>query len=169
MNDSPLGLFITWTVYGTFLPGDQRGWRHRRDGQRTPQPKLEKWTRDRLKHDVRLLDARMRSTAQSAIEEIASFRLWTLWAVSVRTNHAHAVLTAPGYDPALVRDQLKAKATRELRLVFPVWKHRPIWADKGDVQYLDSEADVQECVLYVSEAQDRKDRGVSRESLDTEF
>lgn len=160
MNDSPLGLFITWTVYGTFLPGDQRGWRHRREGPRTPQPKLEQWTRDRLKHDVRLLDDEMRLTVQSAVEEIADFRSWTLWAISVRTNHVHAVITAPGYAPELVRDQLKGKATRELRLAFPVWKDRSTWAEKGDIEYLDTEIEIQDCVMYVDEAQDRKHRDV---------
>ncbi len=27
----PLGYFITWTTYGTWLPGDERGWRRKGD------------------------------------------------------------------------------------------------------------------------------------------
>ena len=26
MYDDPLAFFITWTTYGTWLPGDDRGW-----------------------------------------------------------------------------------------------------------------------------------------------
>lgn len=155
-STSPLGLFITWTVYGTFLPGDQRGWRHRSAGDCPARPLLESWHRDRLNHDVILLDAEMRAVAEAAIREICEFRTWTLWAVSVRSNHVHVVVTAPDYKPSLVRDQLKAKATREQS--FELWKDRPVWTEKGDIEYLDNESEIDQCVVYVKEAQDRKGR-----------
>lgn len=62
-DDSPLGMFITWTVYGTFLPGDGRGWRHRSSGDQLARPLLETWHRDRLNHNVITLDDSMRSVA----------------------------------------------------------------------------------------------------------
>jgi hypothetical protein len=31
-SDDPIAYFITWTVYGTHLQGDERGWRRRRKG-----------------------------------------------------------------------------------------------------------------------------------------
>ena len=158
METSPTSLFITWTVYGTFLPGDDRGWRHRTRGSIDAQPLLETWTRNRLNHDILLLEKCMRDIVESAIGEICAFRGWKLWAVSARTNHVHAVLTAPGYEPTLARDQLKAKATRELRRVYDVWKNRPVWAAKGDIEFLDTEDDIEQCVIYVTEAQDRKGR-----------
>ena len=158
MNASPLGLFITWTVYGTFLPGDARGWRLRSAGHQLPRPLLETWHRGRLKHDVITLDAAMQSIAELAIHEIGGVRSWSLWATAVRTNHVHVVVTATEYDPKLVRDQLKGKTTMELRREFPIWKDRPVWSEKGDIEFLDSETEIQQCVVYVSEAQDRKDR-----------
>jgi len=158
MNRSPLGLFITWTVYGTFLPGNARGWRHRSDGPQLGQPLLETWHRDRLKHDVIMLDDSMLSIVETAIYEICGVRSWTLWAVAIRINHVHVVVTAPEYDPKLVRDQLKAKATRELRRAFAVWNDRPVWTEKGDIEFLDSETEIEQCVVYVSVAQDRKNR-----------
>ncbi|MEM8734509.1 MAG: transposase [Planctomycetota bacterium] len=158
MNDnSPAALFITWTVYGTFLPGDQRGWRHRTDGSRRPNSALQRWHADRLKHDIILLDSPMRTTVETAIHEICKYRSWTLWAASSRSNHTHVVATAPA-SPTIVRDQLKAKATRELRLAFPVWKDRPVWSSKGDIEFLDSQLDIEVCAAYVTEAQDRKHR-----------
>ena len=149
---------MTWTVYGTFLPGDHRGWKHRSAGNQTAEPLLETWHRDRLNHGVVILDASMRSVADKAIREICQLRSWTLWAVAVRSNHVHAVITAADYKPTLVRDQLKAKTTRELRQTFVIWKHRPVWTAKGDIEFLDSESDIEQCVDYVVEAQDRKDR-----------
>ncbi|MCS7466043.1 transposase [Stieleria sp. ICT_E10.1] len=158
---SPLALFITWTVYGTFLPGDARGWRHCARGEQTPRPKLEKWNRDRLKHDIVLLDTSMQETVESAINEICEFRVWTLWAVGARRNHIHVVATAPDYKPTIVRDQMKAKATRELRESFGVWKDRSVWSAKGDIEFLDTEEEIEQCVIYVTEAQDRKNRDLS--------
>ena len=158
MNTTPLGLFITWTVYGTFLPGDARGWRHRSKGNQLARPRLAVWHRDRLNHDVITLDESMRSVAEAAIREICHVRSWSEWAISARSNHVHVVVTAPEYKPTLVRDQLKAKATMELRRAFSVWKGRPVWTEKGDIEFLDSDADIEECVIYVTEAQDRKDR-----------
>ena len=100
----------------------------------------------------------MQSVAEAAIREICGVRSWSLWATSVRTNHVHVVVTARTYAPKLVRDQLKAKATMELRRAFAVWKNRPVWTEKGDIEFLDSEPEIQQCVDYVYEAQDRKDR-----------
>ena len=91
MITTPLGLFITWTVYGTFLSGDSRGWRHHSAGEQSPQEELESWHRDRLKHDVVTLSDSMRKVADEAIREICSVRSWPLWAVAVQSNHAHVV------------------------------------------------------------------------------
>jgi REP element-mobilizing transposase RayT len=157
-SSSPLGLFITWTVYGTFLPGDSRGWRHRSSGVELGRPLLESWHRDRLNHDVVLLVAKMRAVVEAAIREVCTIRVWTLWAVSVRSNHVHVVVTAPRYKPILVRDQLKAKATRELRQSFDIWQNRPVWTEKGDIEFLDNESEIEQCVVYVTDVQDRKGR-----------
>ncbi len=42
-DDEPIAYFITWTVYGTFLQGDVRGWRERQKGEQLPQPRLADW------------------------------------------------------------------------------------------------------------------------------
>ncbi|MCA8991157.1 MAG: transposase [Planctomycetaceae bacterium] len=158
MMSTPLGLFITWTVYGTFLPGDSRGWRHRAAGPQSSRPRLELWHRTELTQEVRLLTQSMRDVTESAVREICRVRAWSLWAIAARSNHVHVVLTAPEFDPKTVRDQLKAKATLELRGSFSIWKDRPIWSVKGDIQFLDTEDDIDTCVTYVLDAQNRKDR-----------
>ncbi|WP_413432846.1 hypothetical protein [Crateriforma spongiae] len=158
MNDSPLGLFITWTVYGTFLPGDARHWRHRIGGEQPSSAGLQRWHQERLVHPVILLDNKMRQLVSDSIAAMTDYRDWTFWNIQARTNHVHVVVSAPGYRPALVRDQMKGQATRGLRRCFPAFLDRPVWTTKGDIQFLDTEADIETCVRYLSEAQDRKGR-----------
>jgi hypothetical protein len=38
MSD-PLAYFLTWVTYGTWLPGDDRGWVEYRHGWQLPDPK----------------------------------------------------------------------------------------------------------------------------------
>ena len=154
--EAPLALFITWTVYGTHLPGALSSWRHRSKGNQTKRPLLDSWHHNRLKHQVILLNQSMRCVTEDAIEEICHVRAWQLWALSARSNYVHTVVSAPQRKPTLVRDQLKAKASMELRRFFPVWKDRPLWTAKGDIEFLDNENEIERCAIYVSEAQDRK-------------
>ena len=49
MNSEPIAFFLTWTIYGTFLQGDERGWHRRRQGLQLPQLRLAEWRRERLK------------------------------------------------------------------------------------------------------------------------
>jgi hypothetical protein len=44
-ND-PITLFVTWTTYSSWLPGDARGWvklMEWKKGEQPPQPVLEGW------------------------------------------------------------------------------------------------------------------------------
>lgn len=55
MRNRPLGLFITWTVYGTFLPGDSRGLRQPNKGIQLHNSKLEQGHVHRLNHPIKTL------------------------------------------------------------------------------------------------------------------
>ena len=81
--------FITWTTYGTWLPGDARGWRKRRRGPQLPQPLLEQWCRKQMKGDAVLLESQDRETVEDACRQHCHVRGWHLLAVSARTNHVH--------------------------------------------------------------------------------
>ena len=41
MAGEPLGFFLTWVTYGTWLPGDTRGWVEYQHGWQLPDPILE--------------------------------------------------------------------------------------------------------------------------------
>ena len=155
-NDEPIAYFITWTVYGTFLQGDERGWKKRCKGHQPPQPMLAQWYRDRLKHEIVLLDDAQRVAVEREIERLAGFRNWQLWARNARTNHVHVVVTASGYSGKKVRDQFKANCTRVLRESWKQFIDRPVWTVGGDWQCINDEDELEQVVLYVGEAQDRK-------------
>src|SRR5688500_14822741 len=95
--DEPLAYFITWTVYGTYLQGDERGWRKRRSGTQLPQRRLADWHQERLKYEVILLSTEQRAIVERQCQEHCDHRGWRLWEVNARTNHVHAVVSAPGY------------------------------------------------------------------------
>jgi hypothetical protein len=44
----PLAYFLTWTTYGTWLPGDDRGWVKEGDGFQLPNWKIEHEARRKL-------------------------------------------------------------------------------------------------------------------------
>jgi REP element-mobilizing transposase RayT len=156
MNDEPLAFFITWTVYGTFLQGDERGWRKWGKGDQEPQPRLADWRRERLKYSIELLSEQERAWVNQEIHRLCAFREWKCWTVNTRSNHAHLVVTASGYDGAKVRDQCKANATRVLRQHTAKFVERPIWSEGGDWRCIGTQDDLEMAIAYVKDAQDRK-------------
>jgi REP element-mobilizing transposase RayT len=155
--DEPIAFFITWTVYGTHLQGDERGWRRRRKGDQPPQPRLAIWHRERLNHEVVLLSNEQRKVVERECRRHCEHRGWRLWAVNARSNHVHAVVTASDCSGKTVRDQLKANCTRGLRQDWPVFCDRPVWTVGGDWECLNSSDDLDTVCEYVTEAQDRMD------------
>jgi REP element-mobilizing transposase RayT len=155
-TDEPLAYFITWTVYGTFLQGDIRGWRRRRSGQQLPQPKLADWHNKRLNHPIMLLDEFHKLAIENEIQRLAKFRQWHVWTCRCQHNHVHVVVTATEHNGDIVRDQMKANCTRVLRESWLQFVDRPVWTKGGDWECINSEDDLEQVVLYVDVAQDRK-------------
>ncbi len=154
----PVAYFITFTTYGTWLPGDLRGWRKHHVGDQQPRPLLEAWVRDLLKDEPLLLDREQRSRVEQVCRQHATVRGWSLHAVSARSNHVHLVVTT-NTDPKLVRDQFKANATRVLRQQPGAIAHKRVWTRGGDIDFVDSDDDLEQVIIYVTMAQDRMDRG----------
>jgi hypothetical protein len=153
--DEPLAFFITWSIYGTHLQGDESGWRRRHHGEQLPQPRLDQWRRERLKHDIMLLSAKQRTAVERECARHVEHRRWHLWGVNARSSHVHAVVTAAGCSGKTACDQLKANATRGLRERWSQFCDRPVWAVGGDWVCVNSEDDLEQIVLYVRDAQDR--------------
>ena len=157
-DDEPLAFFVTWTIYGSHLQGDERGWRRPSKGWQPPQPQLAEWRRERLIHEVLPLSNEQRRIVELECHRHCDHRNWNLWAVNARSNHVHVVATANGCSGKTVRDQLKANSTRGLREKWAAFRDRPVWTAGGDWECINSDDDLATVCEYVREAQDRMDR-----------
>lgn len=150
--------FITWTTYGTWLPGDARGWRKWKQGDQQSQPLLEAWCRNRMTESPVILNTMQRDQVEAVCHEHASIRGGHLHAVNARSNHVHLAVTADK-KPEVVRDQFKANSTRVLRHEPDAIVQNRIWTRGGDCEVVDGEENLSRVVAYILEAQDRMDHG----------
>lgn len=71
MNDKPvIACLLTFTSYGTWLHGDERGSRDRKQGPIEPNKRLNRIRREQLKYSPITLNARMRKVVRQAIEGV---------------------------------------------------------------------------------------------------
>ena len=154
----PLACFLTWTCYGTWLHGDNRGsvdLLHNTPG--TPlldaDPDRTQGVRRTLRDPAYFLSDAARAVVRKVIEDHCQFRGWTLLAANARTNHVHVVVQAPSISPEIVLNQFKAWATRRLREAGLVDECVTIWTRHGSTRYLDTMSSVEAAVRYVDEEQ----------------
>jgi REP element-mobilizing transposase RayT len=155
----PLAFLLTWATYGTWLPGDERGWIEHRHGWQPADEARKLEAALRMTEDACLLGAAQRRSVEEAIAVHCKLRRWVLHAVSCRTNHVHVVVSA-SMHPDRMRDQLKAWCTRRLRelaaLESPADNVRSKWwAERGSRRYINAADDFEAAILYVRDGQDR--------------
>ena len=114
MYSQPLAYFLTWTCYGTWLPGDDRGWTKWQGGEVIPQPLLADWCRERMNESPVILGSTQRKIVHDTIKRHCELRSWKLHAVNCRSNHCHVVVTANSHHGEQVRDQFKSWCSRTL-------------------------------------------------------
>ena len=156
-TDTPLAYFISFRAYGTWLHGDKRGSIDRFNNRyRAPyiqaNDKWQYYNEQRLRSEPLILKARHRKSIKGAIRETCSIRQWLLYAINVRTNHVHTVVSA-NRRAGLVLNAFKANATRQLRQD-GLWLYAfSPWADKGSKRSLWNEQSVARAIDYVVNGQ----------------
>ena len=153
MHGDPIGYFLTWVTYGTWLPGDARGWIKYQAGWQLPDPIRVRESKARMSEGACILTMEQRRAVEAQIAETCAHRGWTLHAVNCRSNHVHAVVTADVIDPDKIRIDLKAWATRALKKMSASERDN-WWAERGSIRYLNSENDLEATSRYVREGQD---------------
>ena len=153
-TDIPLAYLITFRTYGSWLHGDPRGSvsRHKNTYGSAKLRHERNWLEtntSRLKDEPVILTGTQRQCVKRSNRETCEIRKWDLLAVSIRTNHGHAVVAAGIKLPGTVLNALKANATRALREQ-GLWtlNHSP-WVDKGSTRYLWNENSVGNACAYV--------------------
>ncbi len=155
----PLAYFLTWATYGTWLPGDERGWVDYRHGWKLPDPILKLESGARMSEDACVLDADERRLVERTIRDHCRIRGWELFEVNCRTNHLHVVVGAD-LHPDDIRKQLKAWCTRRLKELQQRRSSRTVrenwWAQRGSRRYINDEESLEAAILYVRDAQDKR-------------
>jgi len=149
-----LAYFLTWTTYGTRLPGDERGWNRKKESAvQSPSPLLVEAAQARMKEAEFRLSPEQRRTVETTIRDHCSIRNWTLHAVNARSNHVHVVVTAAKYRPETVRDQFKAWCTRKLKSL--AGARSRFWTEGGSCRWMNRQDELESALIYVVDAQDR--------------
>jgi REP element-mobilizing transposase RayT len=155
---------LTWTTYGTWLPGDDRGFvsnvragdgpevKHNTPG--TPYDnKLRGLTiaaREQMTGAPIWLNREHAVLLARQFRETAGHRGWALLALAIMANHVHLVVGVPG-DPqpdVLLRD-FKSYGSRCLNQRFGKPASETWWTASGSRRKLPDERAVQAAVRYV--------------------
>jgi REP element-mobilizing transposase RayT len=156
--------FLTWTTYGTWLPGDLRGFvspvrdgdgpevRHNIPG--TPcdadMPGLVRSAREALKCPPIYLTADQAGVLLRQFQETARYRGWVLLAVAIMANHVHVVVGVPGDpDPADILRDFKGYGSRALNRRWGKPASGTWWTESGSRRRIRDEAGVPGTVQYV--------------------
>ena len=157
MPGDPLAYFITIRAYGTWLSGDSRG--SVDDEHRTPGEPFKQRDDFRVAYQKRKMSGAsvhitppMRGVIEGEIQRTCSFRDWQLWALNVRTNHVHTVVSADQPVEAVMRE-LKVYTTRALRREGLVAASQSMWASHGSTRYAWNDDDVEAYIVYTMDHQ----------------
>ena len=152
--------FLTWTTYGTWLPGDERGWVDRKiSGPETPirdaDTTKQQQAATRLKDPPVKLTTDQRLVVEKTVREVCQHKEWRLLAVNCRTNHVHVVVCAPDVPPELVLNTFKSWASRRLNEAEGRTDRPKRWTRHGSTRWLKTEESVYAAIRYVREGTDR--------------
>ena len=152
-----LAYFITFTTYGTWLHGDERGSvddEHNTPGTPFARPSIRRnhANRSTMKWPEFNLDAKARGVVDRTIREVCVTRAWALHALNVRSNHLHTVVSANA-PAAKVKADLKAWCTRRLREAECLARTAPAWTEGGSKRKLNTPESFHAAVHYVMHEQ----------------
>ena len=162
---------LTWTLYGTWLPGDERGsvTAIREGDQSTPRihlnrpgtayveslPAIKQTAKTLMKGPPIFLSAEQAEILLIQFLETANYRNWILDAVAIMTNHVHLVVTIDG-DPEpeqLLRD-FKSYGSRALNQRWGKPLNGTWWTNSGSKRKLPNESARHSAIDYVLKQHD---------------
>ena len=149
----PLAYFITFSSYGTRLHGSENGSvdrNHNRYGSDLipPKPSLEYYEKQTQKNPPVMFEPEQRHIILETIGEVCVHRHWQPFAIHIRTNHVHVVVSVDAKPEKALHD-FQAYATRRLRQAYPILKDQKIWTRHGSTRYLWNRKSLGEAIRYV--------------------
>ena len=130
-NETEMIYFLTFTTYGTHLPGDSRGSTNRHEGRLPPLPALQRHAAS-LQPELpfRLENVEDRRLVLNAIIEVYHYREWRLMALHIREAHLHGVVQVEDATPGRVMGDWKSYGSRSLKVRWP--ERKQFWTRGGD-------------------------------------
>ncbi|QDV90513.1 Bifunctional purine biosynthesis protein PurH [Phycisphaerae bacterium RAS2] len=161
--DDPTWL-LTWTTYGTWLPGDARGYVSRTSTDAGPheifsspgqpysadQPELSEAAKDRMAGEPVLLDAKHAATVRDAFIEASAAHNIRLVAFAIMPNHIHVLCQATQQGSELLQ-LFKGVSSRRLGQAFPLANSPRWWTKSGSTRHLKQGDDPTAAINYVCE------------------
>jgi len=153
MRKVPLAYLITFTCYGTWLHGNDRGSvddKHNTFDTPFLDTNSERYNeaRKKMKAPPLFLNEQQRNLVSTVIANVSTFRNWTLHECNVKTNHVHVVMSGDA-DPDRIMKDFKAYATRRLRESGELEQNRPVWTEGGSTRFLWTETSLSAAIEYV--------------------
>lgn len=155
----PVAFFLTWSAYGNWFHGDQRGSVDREhNAYGTPWLPADEHRagqdRERMAGCTASFDPESRRIISQTIIDHCRHRSWELLAVNARSNHVHVVVRFAGVNPETMMGQFKAWASRRLREAGKVGPEDKVWTHHGSTRYIWKEHEIEGAVQYVMDGQD---------------
>jgi REP element-mobilizing transposase RayT len=156
--------FISWTTYGSWLPGDERGFVGQlKDDYGLPYsnslpgtpcdadiPALESAMRQAMKGPSIRLTLEQAEGVVAQFQETAHYREWLLLAAAVMANHVHLVVGVLGDpDPEKILHDFKSYASRVLNRKWSRPPNGTWWTESGSKRKLGDDQAVADGVQYV--------------------
>ncbi len=163
-SEQPFALHVTWTCYGTWLPGDRRGhvsntllpeggFQPKENTPGTPCRHGDEFTRQRAQTLQRqptvYLTVEQALVVASSLCQAAQARHWRRSRSAVMANHVHAVLMDFPNDGPAVRRILKGSSQAALN--DHVGFNRRWWTAGGSNRYKNDWPAIEAAVLYVAD------------------
>ena len=156
--------FLTWTTYGTWLPGDERGFVGvapdefgrmvmRNQPNTPPAPPrqgLKQSAANRMKAAPVVLNIDQAEALFDQFQETTAHRRWLLVAIGIMHTHLHLVVGVPGDpDPDKILSDCKAYGSRRLNQVGPSRRDGTWWTTGGSKRKLADCHSVEATVSYI--------------------
>ena len=157
--------FLTWRTYGTWLPGDERGFvgttlnndeeRSIENARGTPQtpahPHLRNYAQRQMNGPPIRLRPRHAADVLGQLRETAEYRGWELLTASILSTHVHLVVGVDGDpDGGDILGDFKSYASRRLNRLFGKPPNGSWWSESGSRRVVKDEGDLIEAVRYVA-------------------
>ena len=142
-----LGYLLTWTTYGTWLQGDERG--YVKDGKIYSGNKaLKEINKSSQKAEAILLSKAEQKTVHKAILQEASLQNQDVYALSVQSNHVHIVA---GYVPESI-SKIVAYYKKAARLALKsAGRTGKVWTRGYDKRFCFDQTILKQKIKYVQD------------------